>query len=107
MRPVGRSGTRDRHRLRERSGNARMNRKAASDGPTEGTTMPDDAARRRGRGTRQDVDRHVARMIHERRSMLGLTQQQVAEQVGTTYQQVYKYERGLDHITAGRLHRIA
>ncbi len=69
--------------------------------------MPDDTARCCGPETRQDVDRHVARMIRERRLELGLTQQQLAERSETIYQQVYRYERGLDRITAGRLHRIA
>ena len=69
--------------------------------------MPDDTARCCGPETRQDVDRHVARMIRERRIMLGLTQQQLAERSETIYQQVYRYERGLDRITAGRLHQIA
>src|SRR3954452_12449959 len=51
----------------------------------EGTTMPDGTTARRGPGTPQDVDRHVGRRIRERRVMLGLTQQQVAELVGVTY----------------------
>jgi len=69
--------------------------------------MPNGTAWRRGPETPQDVDRHVARMIRERRLELGLTGQQLAERIGTTYQQVHKYERGLDRITAGRLHQIA
>src|SRR4051795_6279296 len=55
----------------------------------------------------QDVDRHVARRIRERRLALGLTQQQLAELVGTTYQQAHKYEKGVNRIAAGRLHVIA
>ena len=69
--------------------------------------MPDDTAARRGPGKPQEVDRHVARRIRERRVMLGLTQQQVAERVGVTYQQVYKYEKGENCISVGCLHRIA
>ena len=41
--------------------------------------MQDGTAGRRGPGAMQDVDRHVARRIRERRLALGLTQQQVAE----------------------------
>ena len=39
--------------------------------------------------------------------MLGLTQQQVAELVGVTYQQAHKYEKGANRIAVGRLYRIA
>ena len=69
--------------------------------------MPDGTAARRGPGAMQDVDHHVARRIRERRIMLGLTQQQVAELVGVTYQQVHKYEKGDNRVSAGRLFAIA
>jgi transcriptional regulator with XRE-family HTH domain len=39
--------------------------------------------------------------------MLGLTQQQIAELIGVTYQQAHKYEKGINRISAGRLYRIA
>ncbi len=39
--------------------------------------------------------------------MLGLTQQQLAEMIGVTYQQAHKYESGLNRISAGRLFEIA
>ena len=39
--------------------------------------------------------------------MLGLTSQQVAEVLGITYQQLYKYEKGVNRISAGRLHALA
>jgi transcriptional regulator with XRE-family HTH domain len=39
--------------------------------------------------------------------MLGLTQQQLAELVGVTYQQAQKYERGINRVSAGRLFDIA
>src|SRR5689334_21221547 len=61
----------------------------------------------RGPGAMQDVDHHVARRMRERRLMLGLTQQQVAERIGVTYQQAYKYEKGENRISFGCLHRIA
>src|SRR3954452_13108424 len=69
--------------------------------------MPDGTAARRGKGTPQDVDRHVARRMRERRITLGLTQQQVAEWIGVTYQQAHKYEKGENRISVGRLRRIA
>ncbi len=39
--------------------------------------------------------------------MLGLTQQQLAELIGVTYQQAHKYERGINRVSAGRLYEIA
>ena len=39
--------------------------------------------------------------------MLGLTQQQLADLIGVTYQQAHKYERAINRISAGRLFEIA
>src|SRR3954453_15804428 len=69
--------------------------------------MPDGTARRRGPWAMQEVDRHVARRKRERRLALGLTQQQVAERIGVSYQQAYKYEKGENCISVGHLRRIA
>jgi transcriptional regulator with XRE-family HTH domain len=55
----------------------------------------------------QDVDRHVGARIRERRIMLGLTQPQLAELIGVTYQQAHKYEKGINRVAAGRLYNIA
>jgi transcriptional regulator with XRE-family HTH domain len=54
-----------------------------------------------------DVDRFVGGRIRERRVMLGLSQQQMANLIGVTYQQAHKYERGINRISAGRLYEIA
>jgi transcriptional regulator with XRE-family HTH domain len=54
-----------------------------------------------------DIDRHVGDMMRKRRIMLGLTQQQMAELIGVTYQQAHKYEKGINRIAAGRLFAIA
>ena len=62
---------------------------------------------RPGRRDAQDVDRHVGVRVRERRVALGLTQQRLAELIGTTYQQAHKYERGLNRVSAGRLHLLA
>ena len=62
---------------------------------------------RRGRSTAAAIDDHVGGRIRERRIMLGLTQQQLAEMIGVTYQQAHKYERGINRVSAGRLFEIA
>ena len=53
------------------------------------------------------IERHVGLRIRQRRILLGLTQQQLAELIGVTYQQAHKYERGVNRISAGRLYEIA
>ena len=60
-----------------------------------------------GRSRALDVDRYVSLRIRQRRIMLGLTQQQMAELIGVTYQQAHKYETGINRISAGRLYQIA
>src|SRR5215468_7482529 len=61
---------------------------------------------KRGRSTAA-IDDHVGARIRDRRIMLGLTQQQLAEMIGVTYQQAHKYERGINRVSAGRLFQIA
>jgi transcriptional regulator with XRE-family HTH domain len=60
-----------------------------------------------GRSRPQDIDRYVGARIRERRIMLGLTQHQMADLIGVTYQQAHKYEKGINRAAAGRLYRIA
>ena len=59
------------------------------------------------RHPRMQVDHYVSLRIRERRIMLGLTQQQMADLIGVTYQQAHKYEKGVNRIAAGRLFTIA
>lgn len=53
-----------------------------------------------------DIDKYVGSKIRERRIMMGLSQQQMADMIGVTYQQAHKYERGINRISAGRLYEI-
>ena len=55
----------------------------------------------------KDIDRYVGARVRERRMMLGITQQELAEIAGVTYQQMHKYETSTNHIFAGRLHTLA
>ncbi len=54
-----------------------------------------------------DIDKYVGSKIRQRRIMMGLTQQQLADLIGVTYQQAHKYERGINRVSAGRLFEIA
>lgn len=49
-----------------------------------------------------NTDRDVGARMRERRVMLGLSQQQMADMIGVTYKQAHKYERGINRISAGR-----
>ncbi len=50
-----------------------------------------------------DIDLHVGKRLRRRRRLLGLTQQELAGQVGVRFQQIQKYECGANRITSGRL----
>lgn len=53
------------------------------------------------------VDVHVGKRVRHRRWLTGMTQQQLAEQVGIKFQQIQKYETGANRISASRLWDIA
>ena len=78
-----------------------------ADDPSPPPASPADGGRPGGRRRADDVDRAIGRRVRERRVMLGLTLQQLAEPLGIAYQQLAKYERGANRVPAGRLHQIA
>ena len=53
------------------------------------------------------VDIHVGKRVRQRRWMVGVTQQQLAEAVGIKFQQIQKYETGMNRVSASRLWDIA
>lgn len=53
------------------------------------------------------IDSYVGSRIKLRRAILGYSQERLAEEVGITFQQVQKYERGLNRVSAGRLWKLA
>jgi transcriptional regulator with XRE-family HTH domain len=53
------------------------------------------------------IDKHVGNRVRMRRLMLDLTQMQLADGLGLTFQQVQKYEKGTNRISASRLHRLS
>ena len=53
------------------------------------------------------VDIHVGKRVRHRRWMVGMTQQQLAERVGIKFQQIQKYETGMNRVSASRLWEIA
>ena len=53
------------------------------------------------------VDVHVGKRIRHRRWTIGMTQQQLADAVGIKFQQIQKYETGMNRVSASRLWDIA
>ena len=54
-----------------------------------------------------ETDLHVGKRLRRRRRLLGMTQQDLATQVGVRFQQIQKYECGANRITASRLYELA
>ncbi len=53
------------------------------------------------------ADQHVGRRLRWRREELALSQQELADRLGVTFQQIQKYENGRNRISAGRLFDMA
>jgi transcriptional regulator with XRE-family HTH domain len=53
------------------------------------------------------IDVHVGRNVRYRRERIGASQELLAAHLGLSFQQVQKYERGMNRISAGRLVQIA
>ncbi|MFW7268357.1 helix-turn-helix domain-containing protein [Gluconacetobacter sp. Hr-1-5] len=53
------------------------------------------------------VDVHVGGRIRLRRTLLGMSQERLGEALGLTFQQVQKYERGTNRVSASRLYELS
>lgn len=53
------------------------------------------------------VDEYVGERVRARRTELGMTQHDLAQALGISYQQVQKYETGANRVSSGRLYEIA
>jgi transcriptional regulator with XRE-family HTH domain len=69
--------------------------------------MPKKQRKERQRGGMHPMDIHVGRRVRTRRTVLGLSQTALGDKIGLTFQQVQKYERGANRISASRLFEIA
>ena len=52
------------------------------------------------------TDKYVGSRVRMRRLMLGMSQEALADQLGLTFQQVQKYEKGVNRISASRLQHM-
>jgi transcriptional regulator with XRE-family HTH domain len=53
------------------------------------------------------TDTHVGKRVRMRRMMLGISQTKLGDALGLTFQQVQKYEKGTNRVSASRLQRIS
>ena len=53
------------------------------------------------------VDRHVGNRMRMRRLLIGMSQEKLGELLGITFQQVQKYEKGSNRVSASRLYHVA
>src|SRR5689334_21073201 len=80
--------------LEEQQGDARMSRADQVTGiEREGRPSP--------------IDVHVGSRVRLRRTLLGMSQEKLGEALGLTFQQIQKYERGVNRIGASRLFDLA
>jgi transcriptional regulator with XRE-family HTH domain len=64
------------------------------------------ASKNRSRGA-TPVDAHIGQKIRARRNLLGLTQTDLANAAGITFQQIQKYEQGTNRVGASRLQQFS
>jgi transcriptional regulator with XRE-family HTH domain len=71
------------------------------DSPPQTSASPGDGGEKEGRPSPIDV--HVGTRIRLRRTLLAISQGQLGDALGLTFQQVQKYERGVNRVSASRL----
>lgn len=65
--------------------------------------IDDDVENERGSRKPNPIDAHVGTRVRLRRMLLGMSQEKLGEHLGLTFQQVQKYEKGVNRIGASRL----
>ena len=71
------------------------------------STKPARRAPRATKGGPNPIDAHVGARVRLRRTLLGLSQEKLGQALGLTFQQVQKYERGVNRIGASRLYSLS
>jgi transcriptional regulator with XRE-family HTH domain len=65
------------------------------------------SGRMASKGFPNPIDVHVGARIRLRRTLLGISQSALAEAIGLTFQQVQKYEKGMNRVSSSRLYDLA
>lgn len=74
---------------------------------SEDPTYAPEAGNERNARRANTVDTHVGARLRLRRMLLGMSQEKLGEQLGLTFQQVQKYEKGVNRVGASRLFDLA
>ena len=74
---------------------------------TSVNAIDSDDAPRGGSRRANPMDVHVGTRVRLRRMLLGMSQENLGEHLGLTFQQVQKYEKGVNRIGASRLFELA
>jgi transcriptional regulator with XRE-family HTH domain len=69
--------------------------------------QPKRRKQRKTRGKPTYIDVHVGQRVRQRRTLLGYSQERLADALSLTFQQVQKYERGANRVGAGRLYELS
>ena len=69
--------------------------------------LEDDSQDEKGSRKPNPVDIHVGGRVRFRRMLLGMSQEKLGERLGLTFQQVQKYEKGINRIGASRLYDLS
>lgn len=80
------------------------------DNNNHGLSEKTDRPSSRGRlpdGSANPIDIHVGNRIRSRRALLGISQEKLAKELGVTFQQIQKYERGMNRMGSSRLWDMA
>src|ERR1700752_3027816 len=72
-----------------------------------GTTAEREDGEEKGSRRPNPIDIHVGSRVRFRRMLLGMSQEKLGEKLGLTFQQVQKYEKGINRIGASRLFDLA
>lgn len=59
------------------------------------------------KGKASSIDVHVGKRLRQRRTLMGMTQEKLADALEITFQQIQKYERGANRVSAGKLYQIS
>ena len=74
---------------------------------TTATPVPPEPSDPAARQALTRIGDHIGARIRQRRTELGLTQEQLGQTLGVSYQQIQKYETAANRVSAGRLYELA
>ncbi len=69
--------------------------------------MPKGSGQKRGSNAYNPIDVHVGARLRARRTLLGLSQTALGDAIGISFQQLQKYEKGSNRISASRLYDVS